>query len=74
MGIRRVFWTNHEGDWEGGKVQDLVDALGLKDASADDSEDIGASMFVTKHEILMLGRLMDDTNQGLRAASRTTTI
>ncbi|KAL8686034.1 MAG: hypothetical protein Q9218_007392 [Villophora microphyllina] len=26
-GIKRVFWTNSRGEWEGGKVQTLVDAL-----------------------------------------------
>ena len=53
-GIRRVFWSNNDGDWEGGKVRDLVDALGLDQATAGDSDHTRASMFVTKHEILML--------------------
>ncbi|KAK3066222.1 hypothetical protein LTR53_017520 [Teratosphaeriaceae sp. CCFEE 6253] len=59
-GIKRVFWTNDAGEWEGGKVRDLVDAL-------EDSMDsvakgagggpIGNGVFVTKHEVLMLKRL-----------------
>ncbi|TKA71702.1 hypothetical protein B0A55_07142 [Friedmanniomyces simplex] len=59
-GIKRVFWTNDAGEWEGGKVRDLVDAL-------DDSMEsvakgagggpTGNGMFVTKHEVLMLKRL-----------------
>lgn len=27
VGIKRVFWTNVDGQWEGGKVRDLVNAL-----------------------------------------------
>jgi hypothetical protein len=57
-GIRRVFWSNHEGDWEGGKVRDLVDALGLDQKNVGDSDHACASMFVTKHEILMLRQQM----------------
>jgi hypothetical protein len=57
-GIRRVFWTNHEGEWEGGKVRDLVDSLGLNDAGHGDADDISASIFVTKHEILILRQQM----------------
>ncbi|KAK3633730.1 hypothetical protein LTR56_015644 [Elasticomyces elasticus] len=62
-GIKRVFWTNNAGEWEGGKVRDLVDAL-------DDSMDsvakgagggpTGNGVFVTKHEVLMLRRLMGE--------------
>jgi hypothetical protein len=47
-GIRRVFWTNDEGQWEGAKVRDLVDALELGTMTGT------SSMFVTKHEVLML--------------------
>jgi hypothetical protein len=47
-GIRRVFWTNDEGQWEGAKVRDLVDALELGTTTGT------SSMFVTKHEVLML--------------------
>jgi hypothetical protein len=47
-GIRRVFWTNDEGQWEGAKVRDLVDALELGTTTGT------SGMFVTKHEVLML--------------------
>lgn len=59
-GIRRVFWTNQDGDWEGSKVRDLVDALGLKTGDARATDNTMANMFVTKHEILMLKRQMGD--------------
>ena len=49
-GIRRVFWTNDEGQWEGAKVRDLVDALELGTTTGT------SGMFVTKHEVLMLRR------------------
>ena len=49
-GIRRVFWTNDEGQWEGAKVRDLVDALELGTTTGT------SSMFVTKHEVLTLRR------------------
>lgn len=55
-GIKRVFWTNAKGEWEGAKVQELVDAL---DSSG--KEGFGGStksLFVTKHEVLMLRRAM----------------
>jgi len=59
VGIRRAFWTNDQGEWEGGKVRDLIDAM-------DGSMSCGASggpmdngLFVTKHEVLMLRRLME---------------
>ena len=56
-GIKRVFWTNAQGEWEGGKVRDLVDDLdGL--STAEQCEDGGKysrdSVFVTKAEVLML--------------------
>ena len=69
-GIRRVFWTNELGEWEGGKVRDLVDALsgamagsgGQDDAGADGpggaGGPLGNGLFVTKHEVLMLRRMM----------------
>lgn len=59
-GIRRVYWTNADGDWEGSKVRDLVDALGLENPSEDVPVNTGASLFVTKHEILMLRRQMGE--------------
>jgi hypothetical protein len=49
-GIRRVFWTNDEGHWEGAKVRDLVDALELGTATGTNG------MFVTKHEFLIMRR------------------
>jgi hypothetical protein len=55
-----VLWTNNDRDWEVGKVRDLVDALGLKEGNTDMPDDSNASMFVTKHEILMLSRQMGD--------------
>ena len=55
-GIKRVFWTNREG--EGAKVQHLVDALdGFKASSARVNSEVDArALFVTKHEVLMLRR------------------
>ncbi|KAK1752589.1 hypothetical protein QBC47DRAFT_416237 [Echria macrotheca] len=56
VGIKRVFWTNSDGDWEGAKVRDLVDVL---DGTGDESEGAaGLGVFVTKHEVLMMRRLM----------------
>lgn len=52
VGIRRVFWTTDDGEWEGAKVRDLVDAL---DGGGEGG---GCGMFVTKHEVLMMRRLM----------------
>jgi hypothetical protein len=49
--IRRVFWTNKNGEGEGGKVRGLVHSLELGDTA-----EVGslAGMFVTKHEVIML--------------------
>jgi len=71
VGIKRVFWTNSKGEWDGGKVRDLVDALELSGSSPDPSDGDGCGInggasggatgngvFVTKHEVLMLRRLM----------------
>ncbi|USW55189.1 Putative cytidine deaminase [Septoria linicola] len=58
VGIRRVFWTNDAGEWEGGKVATLIDAM---DAGMDDAAKggpTGNGVFVTKHEVLMLRRMM----------------
>jgi len=62
VGIKRVFWTNQDGEWEGAKVRDLVEALetGIE---GDNGEGIGTGqqskgVFVTKHEVLMLKRIM----------------
>jgi len=65
VGIRRVFWTNDKGEWEGGKVRDLFDALNGSSASGDEEVGrksmggpLGNGVFVTKHEVLMLRRMM----------------
>ncbi|KAK8192630.1 hypothetical protein M8818_007802 [Zalaria obscura] len=67
VGIRRVFWTNDKGQWEGGKVRDLMDALdggggeeGPGEASGIKGGPLGNGVFVTKHEVLMLRRLMGE--------------
>ncbi|EMC92903.1 hypothetical protein BAUCODRAFT_125860 [Baudoinia panamericana UAMH 10762] len=63
VGIKRVFWTNDAGEWEGGKVRDLADALDSSMESVAKGADggpTGNGVFVTKHEVLMLKRLMDD--------------
>ena len=56
-GIKRAFWTNSKGEWEGGKVRDLVDGLSSpspnEDADANGGSERGA-VFVTKAEVLML--------------------
>ena len=58
-GIKRVFWTNTKGEWEGAKVQQLVDALESGgDGDGDGDEGKVSSLFVTKHEVLMLKRTM----------------
>lgn len=59
VGIRRVFWTNDAGKWEGAKVRDLVDALDNL-CFGEPGNDTAAlkSIFVTKHEVLMLRRTM----------------
>ena len=58
VGIKRVFWTNDAGQWEGGKVRDLVDALDSSMENAASGGPLGNGMFVTKHEVLMLRRAM----------------
>ena len=57
-GIRRVFWTNQQGQWEGGKLRDLVEAL--SHAARPGADVVGGALFVTKHEILRLRRAMGD--------------
>ena len=63
VGIKRVFWTNDAGQWDGGKIRDLVEAL---DNSMNNVADggqggpMGNGVFVTKHEVLMLKRMMGE--------------
>ncbi|CZS90778.1 uncharacterized protein RCO7_06725 [Rhynchosporium graminicola] len=65
VGIKRVFWTTHGGEWEMAKVRDLVDALevGIGGDGKGEGEGLGTGqeskgVFVTKHEVLMLKRAM----------------
>jgi len=54
-GIKRVFWTDGAGKWEGAKVNMLIDALGNGECRGHKN---GEGVFVTKHEVLMLrGRM-----------------
>lgn len=60
-GVKRVFWTNVKGEWEGAKTQELVDVLeGLGplagNGTGDGSND--SAMFVTKYEVLMLRKAL----------------
>lgn len=64
VGIKRVFWTNHDGRWEGAKVRDLIDALETGISAGEDGVGTGPQskgIFVTKHEVLMLKRMMDSS-------------
>jgi len=56
VGIKRVFWTNGDGCWESAKVRDLVDMLEGSNDGGDGLAELG--VFVTKHEVLMLRRMM----------------
>lgn len=58
VGIKRVFWTNSSGEWECAKVRDLVDALDDLGSGGVDAQTTLSSVFVTKHEVLMLRRSM----------------
>ena len=59
VGIKRVFWTTDAGVWEGAKVRDLVDALDkLGEEKSSDATAALHSVFVTKHEVLMLRRMV----------------
>jgi hypothetical protein len=59
VGIKRVFWTNDAGEWEGGKVANLVNALdGGADGSGSGGGPMGNGVFVTKHEVLNMRRTM----------------
>lgn len=55
VGIKRVFWTNSDGKWEVAKVRDLVNAL---EGNRGGHGVASPSVFVTKHEVLMLRRMM----------------
>lgn len=60
VGIKRVFWTTDKGRWEGAKIRDLVDQLNNTMQNEADTP-LGLSVpgvFVTKHEVLLLKRLM----------------
>jgi hypothetical protein len=62
VGIKRVFWTTDAGRWEGAKVRDLVDALDqLGEEPPTDATTALNSVFVTKHEVLILRRMMGDS-------------
>ena len=62
VGIKRVFWTTDSGDWEGAKVRDLVDALDkLGEEPSVNGTTALNSVFVTKHEVLMLRRMMESS-------------
>ncbi|ROV99119.1 hypothetical protein VMCG_06624 [Cytospora schulzeri] len=60
VGIKRVFWTTNEGKWECAKVRDLIDQLdGTMQNETDTSLGLPVpEVFVTKHEVLLLRRLM----------------
>lgn len=60
VGIKRVFWTNVEGQWEGAKVRDLVEALegGGGEEASDEGARVDKGAFVTKHEVLLLKRIL----------------
>ena len=53
VGIKRVFWTNQQGQWEGDKVTRLVAAL-----EGNPAEEGATQMYATKHEVLMMRRVM----------------
>ncbi|KAK3081891.1 hypothetical protein LTS18_013543 [Coniosporium uncinatum] len=62
VGIKRVFWSTEGGEWQGAKVRDLVDALDCSGHDGGDGDGDGGGtargVFVTKHEVLMLRRMM----------------
>jgi hypothetical protein len=61
VGIKRVFWTNDDGQWEGAKVRDLVDALDMSEHTSSEEgrrKLIESGVFITKHEVLMMRRVM----------------
>ncbi|KAM0703172.1 hypothetical protein Q7P35_009110 [Cladosporium inversicolor] len=59
--IKRVFCTNDDGEWEGGKVARFIDALdGEADGAGCAGGPMGNGVFVTKHEVLMMRKKMGD--------------
>jgi hypothetical protein len=59
VGIRRAFWTTEDGMWESAKVGDLMDSLNnMAPGKPTDIDTALNSVFVTKHEVLMLRRTM----------------
>jgi len=62
VGIKRVFWTNDAGEWECGKVRKLVKALdnSMEGVANGTGGPMGNGVFVTKHEVLMLKRMMGE--------------
>ena len=52
-GIKRVFWTNAQGEWEGEKVRELVDALENPCSSGLTRSSGGGLVYMTKCEVLM---------------------
>ncbi|KAL8994626.1 MAG: hypothetical protein Q9169_005448 [Polycauliona sp. 2 TL-2023] len=53
-GIKRVFWTNTKGEWEGGKVRDMVDALEGPVLVGKGGGVAMGDVYVTKSEVLLL--------------------
>lgn len=51
VGIRRVSWTTADGEWMTAKVRDLADML---DDTGTGAAETSCSIFVTRHETLML--------------------
>ena len=58
VGIKRVFWTNDAGEWEGQKVAKLAQALESIGDGTDEGGPLGNGVFVTKHEVFMLKRMV----------------
>ncbi|KAK9771781.1 putative CMP/dCMP-type deaminase domain-containing protein [Seiridium cardinale] len=59
VGIKRVFWTTSDGEWENAKVRDLVDLL---DHPVDPDGNGSIGLFVTKHEVLKLRRVLGESS------------
>jgi len=57
VGIKRVFWTNADGEWEVAKVRNLVEALEMG-GGVEGHYGGNKGVFVTKHEVLMIKRMM----------------